>query len=421
MNDSKGQGSSRTLCCVVLASLWLLVSVSGRALKPSDSGVDPPQTSRGEEEDPNRVAAAAQAALRAGDTAKAIQNLEQLEKMEPGVAEIRANLATAYYSVGRLDDAAQQARQALKLKPSLTNAHFFLALSLAESGRCQEALPYLEKDYGRAPEASMKRALGVDALRCAMSVNDSEQALSLVRSLDRDFPSDPDVLYLSSHVYSDLSTRASQRLLLTAPESYQAHQLNAEVLAIQGKLKDAAAEYRQVLSLNPHLPGIHYELGELLLLGERGPNTTGTLDEAQREFEAELKVDPRSATAEYELGEMARQGRQWNEAIQHFQRAVTLDPQFAEALIGLGKSLVSAGRPQEAVAPLERSVKLDPGNANGHYQLSFAYRRAGRDEDAAKELTAYRQIHDNLQKTQLRIRVGILGNLSQPQTDTPPD
>jgi len=251
-----------------------------------------------------------------------------------------------------------------------------------------------------------------------MSANDSDQALSLVRSLDRDLPNDPDVLYLSSHVYSSLSTRASQRLLMTAPGSYQAHQLNAEVLAIQDKLSEAAAEYRQVLSLNPHLSGIHYELGELLLAGERGPNT---LDEAQQEFEEELKIDPRNATAEYELGEMARQGRQWNEAIQHFQHAVTLDPQFAEALIGLGKSLVSAGRPQEAVAPLERAVKLDPGNANGHYQLSFAYRRAGREEDAGKELAAYREIHDNLQKTQLRIRTGILGNLSQPQTDTPPE
>ncbi|HMD98203.1 MAG TPA: tetratricopeptide repeat protein [Terriglobia bacterium] len=425
MNDwmgRSGSSGSRTRCWVVLTSLLLLaarpVSFSGGPLEPSDPGGGEPQTRSGQDDAAARVAAAAQAALRAGDYPKAIESLKQLVKMAPGVGEIRANLATAYYSAGRYDDAAQQAREALKLKPSLTNAHFFLGLSLAESGRCQEALPYLEKDYGRAPEVSMKRALGVDALRCAMSVNDSDQALSLVRSLDRDFSGDPDVLYLSSHIYSSLSTRASQRLLVTAPESYQAHQLNAEVLAIQGKLSEAAAEYRTVLSLNPHLAGIHYELGELLLSGERGPNT---LDEAQREFEEELKIDPRSATAEYELGEMARQGRQWNEAIQHFQRAVTLDPQFAEALIGLGKSLVSAGRPQEAVAPLERSVELDPGNANGHYQLSFAYRRLGREEDAGKELAAYREIHDNLQKTQLRIRTGILGNLSQPQTDTPPD
>jgi len=397
-------GNLQSAILAVLASVLLLAAQ--------------PPACFAQEGDPNRVAADAQAALRAGDYTKAIENFERLEKMEPGVAEIRADLAAAYYSVGRFDDSIQQARQALKLKPSLINARFFLGLSLFETDHCQEALPYLEKDYGRAPEASMKRALGLDALRCAMSLNDSDKALGLVRSLNRDLSNDPDVLYLTSHVYSDLATRASQRLLVTAPESYQAHQLNAEVLAIQGKTSDAEAEYRKVLSLNPGMRDIHYELGELLLAGERGSNT---LDEARREFEAELKIDPHSATSEYELGEMARQGRQWDEAIQHFQRAVALDPQFAEALIGLGKSLVSAGRPQDAVAPLERSVKLDPGNANGHYQLSFAYRRVGREEDASKELAAYREIHENLQKTQLRIRTGILGNLSQPQTETPPD
>jgi len=413
MDDRMGRWCSsvlRALSGVVLAALLL---TPGRPVL--DRALPAPGA---QEADPNRVAAAAQVALRAGDYTKAIANFEQLEKMEPGVAEVCADLAVAYYSVGRFDDAAKQARQALKLKPTLTNAHFFLGLSLAESDRCQEALPYLEKDYGRAPDNSMKRSIGVDALRCAMSANDSDRALSVVHSLSHDFPGDPDVLYLTSHLYSILSTRASQRLLVTAPESYQAHQLNAEVLAIQGKLSDAAAEYRKVLSIDPRLPEIHYELGELLLAGERGPHT---LDEAQREFEAELQIDPRSATSEYELGEMARQAREWNDAIQHFQHAVTLDPQFADALIGLGKSLVSAGRPKEAVTPLERSVKIDPTNANAHYQLSFAYRRVGREEDAGKELAAYREIHDNLQKTQLRIRTGILGNLSQPQTETPPD
>jgi tetratricopeptide (TPR) repeat protein len=369
-------------------------------------------------EDNARVAAEAEEALRKGDYAKAIENLQKLERIAPRIGEIHADLATAYYSIGRFDDAAEQAREALKLKPSLLNAHFFLGLSLAESDRCKEAMPYLEKDYARAPDPQLKRAMGTEALRCAMYANNPGRAVDLVRQLNRDFPDDPDLLYLSSHVYSDLSTRASQRLLATAPESFQAHQLNAEVLAIQGKLKEAAEEYRKVLSLNPTLAGIHYQLGELLLAGERGPNT---LDEARREFGEELKLHPRNAGAEYELGEMARQARQWDGAIEHFNRALSLDPQFVDALIGLGKSLVSAGRPEEAVAPLERAVKFEPTNANAHYQLSFAYRRLGRGQEAAKELAAYREIHDDVRRSQQRIRTGILGNLAQPQTDAPPE
>jgi len=243
-------------------------------------------------------------------------------------------------------------------------------------------------------------------------------AVDLLRSLNRDLPNDPDLLYLSSHVYSDLSTRASQQLLNTAPESFQAHQLNAEVLELQGKNSEAADEYRKVLSIHPNLPGIHYQLGELLLAG----GAEGEMqDKARQEFEEELKIDPRNAAAEYELGEMARQARQWNDAIAHFERASQVDPSLADALIGLGKSLVSAGRTQDAVPSLEHAVHLEPDNPNAHYQLSFAYRRLGREQEAAKELAAYREAHDKLQSTKLRIRTGILGNLAQPQTDTPPE
>jgi tetratricopeptide (TPR) repeat protein len=392
------------LCLVMVLALALS---QGRAQVASTEG-----------DDNARIVAEAEEALRKHDYPKAIEDLKKLERIAPEIGEIHANLATAYYSIGRFEDAAEQAGEALKLKPSLLNAHFFLGLSLAQSDRCKEAMPYLEKDYARVPDRQLKRVMGTQALRCAMFENEVNRAVELVRQLNHDFPDDPDLLYLSSHVYSDLSTQASQRLLTVAPESFQAHQLNAEVLAIQGKLNEAAEEDRKVLALNPAAGGIHYQIGELLLAGERGP---GALDAARQEFEAELKVHPRSAGAEYELGEMARQAREWNEAIEHFKRASSLDPQFADALIGLGKSLVAAGRPGEAVAPLERAVKFEPANANAHYQLSFAYRRLGRSQEAAKELAAYRQIHDDARRNSQRIRTGILGNIAQPQTDAPPE
>ena len=395
----------------LVAVVLVAIRSHGQAARPAGGGERPRQSAAPGEA--AQIAAEAQAAMRNGDYPTAIKNLEKLARIAPKIAEVHANLAAAYYFVGRFGDTAQEAEMAIKLKPSLTNAHFFLGLSLAESGRCNEALPYLEKDYARVPEPQLKRVMGTDALRCAMNVGDPDKAIDFVRSMKRDFPDDPDLLYLSSHLFSDLSTQASQRLLMMAPGSYQAHQLNAEVLEIQGKFHEAGEEYRKVLALNPGLGGIHYELGRLLLVGDRGPNT---LPEAQHEFEEELKNDPGNAAPEYELG-----ARQWNDAIGHFERAAELDPQFAEALIGLGKSLVSAGRVQEAVAALERAVKLDPANPNAHYQLSFAYRRLGRDQEAAKELSAYRETHDKFAGTMQRIRMGIIGNIAQPQTDSPPE
>jgi len=42
-----------------------------------------------------------------------------------------------------------------------------------------------------------------------MFANDAGRAVDLVCQLNRDFPDDPDLLYMSSHVFSDLSTQAS--------------------------------------------------------------------------------------------------------------------------------------------------------------------------------------------------------------------
>jgi tetratricopeptide (TPR) repeat protein len=401
-----------------IGAALLLLSGPGAAQAPAQVAGSP-QASRGTlSEDSAELAAEARTALSKGDYAAAITSLEKLANFQPGVAEVHADLAVSYYSVGRYGDAIKEGRKALTLKPSLVHAHFFLGASLAEGGQCKDALPYLEKDYPRVIEPQLKRVLGTDAVRCNMVVNRPDSAVDFIRLLSRDFPDDPEVLYLSSQLYSELSTRASQRLLTAAPGSPQAHQLNAEVLEMREKPNEAVEEYRKVLALNPRAPEIHYRIGRLLLAGPRGPTT---LDDARREFEEELTIDPSNAAAEYELGEMARQARQWDQAIERFARAAQLEPEFTEALIGLGKSLVSAGRAQEALAPLENAVKLEPQNPNAHYQLSFAYRRLGREPEAQKELAAYKETHEKSLQTQRAIRAGILGDMSQPQSETPPE
>ena len=359
--------------------------------------------------DPQRLAAEAQGALVRGDYATAIAALEKLSKLAPGVAEVHANLAAACYSAGRLDEAASQAETALKLKPSLVNAQYFLGLSLAESDRCAQALPYLEKGHARAPAGRMKFQLESDGLHCGMALGRDDDAVEFARALRHDFPDDPEALYLVSHAYSDLANRASQALLQKAPGSPQAHRMTAEVLEVQGKFNEAAEEYRKVLADNPNQAGIHYAIGRLLLEGPASDQATG---QARNEFEEELKVDPGSSEAEIELGEMAWQARQWDEAIGRFQAALQIDPESEGALVGLGKALVSAGRAPDAVAPLEKAVKLQPGDPVAHYQLSFAYRRVGRGGDADKEMAMYQQTHDQLQRAGQAIRSGIMGDMT---------
>ncbi|HUI40570.1 MAG TPA: tetratricopeptide repeat protein [Terriglobia bacterium] len=379
---------------------------SGTAARPSSAS---PQQNGARDADAQRLADEAQAALSKGDYLAAIGALEKLAKIAPKVAEVHANLAAACYTAGRLSEAAAEAETALKLKPTLVNAHFFLGLSLAETDRCAEALPYLEKDYARVPEPKLKLQMESDGLHCGMATGQDGRAVDFARALNHDFPDDPDALYLTSHAYSDLATRASQRLLEKAPGSYQAHRVSAEVLELQGKLSDAADEYRKVLAINPNLPGIHYEIGRLLLAGTPSADNA---EQARHEFEEELKIDPSSAAAEYQLGEMAWQARQWNDAIARFRHALEIDPEAESALVGLGKALVSAGRAPEAVAPLEKAAQIDPGDPGAHYQLSFAYRRVGRASDADREMAMYQQTHDQQQRAGQAIRSGMVGDMT---------
>ena len=248
----------------------------------------------------------------------------------------------------------------------------------------------MKRAIPQASDKDLKRSAGLDGVRCAMATNQFDAAEDFLRMLNREFPGDPEVLYTSVHTYSDLATRASQQLAISAPNSAQAHELNAESLEMQGKWDQAAKEYEAIARQNPRLPGLHFRVGRLLL---SKPNPPADVSErAKKEFQQELEIDPNNAGAEYVLGELARQESEWSDAIKHFSRAAELDAGFGDAFLGLGSALLSAKRFAEAIPPLETAVRLEPKNPGAHYNLATALTRAGRKQDAEKEFAIHRQM-----------------------------
>lgn len=266
------------------------------------------------------------------------------------------------------------------------------AISLATSGHCADAISELKRALRQSIGVELKKKAGLAGLRCAMTHNQPYDAADFLQILNRDFHDDPEVLYQTTHAYSDLAIRASQDLLRVAPSSYQVHELNAESLETQGKWDEAAAEYRKILEMNPTLAGIHYRLGRLLLSKPNpGPDA---VEEAKKNFEQELKIDPQNAGAEYVLGELARQSNQFPEAVDHFSRATKLDASFAEAYLGLGSSLIGEKRYADALQPLQTGVKLQPENPAGHYDLATALSRTGHKEEAEREFAIHRKMQE---------------------------
>jgi predicted Zn-dependent protease len=272
-------------------------------------------------------------------------------------------------------------------------------LELAKAGHCGEAMPPLSRSIASITDRTLKYEAEFAVAQCAMSLNRVEATLEALARLNRDFPHDPQVLYVTAHYCEQLASGASQELADKAPTSYQAQELDAESFEAHAKWDDAVAEYKKILTEYPQLPGIHYRLGRIIL---SMPSTPTTAEDARSEFEAELKIDPNNAAAEFMLGDLARQLERWDDAIAHFSRASTLDVGFLEAYLGLGMALNGEGKYSDAIAPLAKYTKGEPDDAAGHYQLAMAYARTGHKDEAERELARQRELDAKVNKDNRR-------------------
>src|SRR5580658_2824104 len=280
------------------------------------------------------------------------------------------------------------ARQNLERAPKDPQARLFLALTKAATGECEAALPDLSKAFS---SGSAQRLAGLALAQCHIAAKRFPEAGAVIAQLEKQFPADADVLYVSADYHMKAWNDAIYRMYQKAPSSYRVDELSAEVFETQGKYTEAIAEYRKAIAKNPNAINLHYRLGRALLQQSHDP---ALLNQARKEFEAELSLNPSDAVAEYQVAQVLATEQKKAGAASHFERAVELRPDFAEALIAVAKLRSDAKRYADAIALLERAVKLQPRNETAHYNLMMTYRNAGQAADAQRE----KAILDKLQK-----------------------
>ncbi len=267
------------------------------------------------------------------------------------------------------------------------------ALALAAQGRCRESIPALKHALASQVPSATRKEVGVVGVRCSLEMDDRDSTLDFVRFLHKQFPLDPDVLFVVVHAYSDLSTRTAQDLGRTAPNSFAAHKLNAEALEMQGKWEPAQSEYEWMIQKEPNTPGIHFLLARLLLSRpDAGPDAT---ERAKQELLKEVQLDPNNAGAVYILGELDRRDQKWDEAISRYTQAVKLDPNLAEAYLGLGFCLVNLKKYEDAIPPLRTAERLMPMNPEVHHSLGTALQRSGHNDEAQKEFAIHEKLRSD--------------------------
>ena len=281
----------------------------------------------------------------------------------------------------------ETARSILQGAPADPQARLFLSLIQAATGGCDAAIPELRIGLSGAD----RRLAGMALAQCYIAARHFDEAGPVVAQLEKDFPADADVLYVSANYHMKAWNDAIYRMFQKAPSSYRVDQLSAEVFESQGRYAEAVAEYRKAIEKNPKAINLHYHLGRALLQQSHDP---GILEQARKEFEAELGLNPSDAAAEYQVGQILIAEQNQTAAAVHLERAAKLRPDFPEALIAVARLRAESRQYTEAIALLERAVKLQPRNEPAHYNLMLAYRNAGRTADAQRE----KEELDKLQK-----------------------
>lgn len=315
----------------------------------------------------------------------ALAELQKVVALDPNDADARGNLGVLLFFRGNYKDAVPQLRTAVKLRPDLWKLQALLGLGEAGLGDLAASQTDLEAAFPHLEDEKIQREVGEALINDYTAKEELEKAATVVSALLAAHPTDASLLYMSYRIYSDLAGKSMLTLALVAPESAEMHQVMARELARQNDNREAIANYRAAIKLNPRLPSLHTELGDLLFHSD----DFSLQAQAGAEFKAALALNPRDEQAEMESGLVESRQGNIRVAYADFTRALELNPNDGDTCTELGKILITMNQPQKAQRMFERAVQIDPTNDVAHYRLATLYRREGRTEEAKQQVALY--------------------------------
>jgi len=336
----------------------------------------------------------AQAYLKENRIDLAANEFRAIVALEPNNADAQGNLGVMLFFLGAYSDAIPHLRAAVQLEPSLSKIQALLGMAEKRTRDTGSSLADLEKAFPNLKEQKIRIDTGMELIELYSASGDLEKAAATVGTLQDLAPTNVQVIYTAYRIYSDLADQSRLSLSVVAPKSAQMHQMMAHELARQAKTDEAIANYREALKIDAKLPGLHFELAEML----NNSTIPNGRQEAESEYRAALAVNPLDEKSECRLGDLAASKGDPKAANEHYERALKLQPNDAEANIGLAKTLMSMNQSEKALPLLEHAVKLDPTSAVAHFRLSTVYRQIGRTADAKRELEEYQKYKDMKEK-----------------------
>ena len=324
----------------------------------------------------------------------AVPEFKAIIAIDPNNVDAHGNLGAVLFFQGFYAGAIPQLRAALKLRPTLWKSQALLGIAEKRMSDVGAARRDLEKAFPNVPEEKIRIETGMELIEIYSALGDLDKAAATVGILRKLQPTNEAILYSAYRIDSDLADESLLSLSVVAPNSARMHQALAHELAKRGDTTGAVENYRTALKLDPQLPGLHFELAEMLRIS----GTPEGVKEAESEYEAALQANPMDEQSECRLGDIALRANDLQAASDHYTRALKLQPSDPEADIGLAKVLMSLDQQQKAEDLLHHALELDPTSAVAHFRLSTIYRQTGRSAEAKHEIEEYQKYTEMKEK-----------------------
>lgn len=340
-------------------------------------------------------------------------------KLEPHSLAAQLELSELHRNRNEIDTAIQFAEQAVADSPRNLPARLTLVRALmvrdqdhARAEKEMRALIVKEPDSARAHGAmaqlllsrndlpaaqrSFERELALDAgsaeaitglVAIDLSRKRTTEARTRVDAFLARHPNSQEVLILAAKVYKEIGQPAKveallNRALAAEPANPTTYALLGKLYASQDRLRDAKAQYAQIVKLKPRSVEAITMMGLLCF-------QSGDLDEAQQWWEKALQIDAYAAAAANDLAYLYAEGRGSLEvALQLAQTARSKYPNLPEVNDTLGWVYYRKDLMGQAILYLQQSLDVEPNNPLYHFHLGMAYARKGDDAKARRLLEA---------------------------------
>jgi superkiller protein 3 len=183
------------------------------------------------------------------------------------------------------------------------------------------------------------------------------------------------VLFLYS-LYDGHAAAQSNPDSFVKSSDFRADELLVDQYVEEGKLDEAIALYKKLLSKNPSSGRLHYRLGYAYGL-------KNLYDEEIAEYKKALKLGYKKEEVFYQLGlAYVDSETDYPEAVKAFNKVIQLNPQHVEAYFNLGLSYLNLGNYSKAEEALLKTLKLNPSHLEAYNMLGVVYALTGQPDKA---------------------------------------